>query len=203
MADSIELERGAKIGNFNFVRVNRLVMKSNSRLGYLNRIKGNIDVCLDKGACLDHKIIASGPNFYFEGKKRSHLSLGEGSHILNGYLNLTDSISIGKNTTIAGSGSEFWTHSFYLGTELSRVDGEISIGDNCYIGSRCIFMPGVKVSNNIIVGAGSSVAKSLTEKGTYVNQSLRHLPTQADDAIKKFGSPIGHIGGCKIYKKNI
>lgn len=83
------------------------------------------------------------------------------------------------------------------------MDGEIKIGDNCYIGSRCIFMPGVKVCNDVIVGAGSCVSKSLTKKGVYVNQPLRHLPIHADEAIKKFGAPIGHIGGCKIYKRNI
>lgn len=44
------------------------------------------------------------------------------------------------------------------------MDGEIKIGDNCYIGSRCIFMPGVKVCNDIIVGAGSCVSKSLTKR---------------------------------------
>ena len=176
-------------------------MKRGSKIGKLNRIKGNINVELDEYAFFDHKIVASGPSQYPQGKERSFLFLGKGTHVVRGLLNLTDSIYIDDNSTIAGSGSEFWTHSFYIGHELSRVDGGIHIGKNCYIGSQCIFMPGVKVADNITIGAGSCVAKSLNEKGTYVNQALRYIPVNADKAILKYGEPISQIGSCKIYRK--
>lgn len=201
MADKLSLDEDISIGHFNYISVHKLSMKKGARIGKLNRIKGNIDVELEEKAFLDHKIVASGPNKILTVKGRSKLQLGKGAHIVRGLFNLTDSIYIGNNSTVAGSGSEFWTHSFYIGKELSRVDGSIQIGDNCYIGSKCIFMPGVKVADNITIGAGSCVAKSLSEKGTYVNQPLRYIPIGADDAILKYGEPISSIGSCKIYKK--
>lgn len=201
LADELELEKGISIGNFNFISVHKLSMKKGAKIGKLNRIKGNINVELDEYAFIDHKIVASGPSQYPQGKERSFLFLGKGTHIVRGLLNLTDSIYIDDNSTIAGSGSEFWTHSFYIGRELSRVDGGIHIGKNCYIGSRCILMPGVKVADNITIGAGSCVSKSLNEKGTYVNQALRYIPVNADKAILKYGEPISQIGLCKIYRK--
>ena len=202
LADELILEDGVSIGHFNFINVHKLVMRKGSIIGKMNRIKGNIDVELEEKAFFDHKIIASGPKQVPKGKKRSLLHLGKRTHIVCGLLNLSDSIYIDDYSTIAGSGSEFWTHSFYIGKELSRVDGGIYIGKNCYIGSRCIFMPGIKVADNITIGAGSCVSKSLKEKGTYVNQALRYIPISADEAILKYGVPICQIGSCKIYRKD-
>lgn len=202
LADELILEDGVSIGHFNFINVHKLVMRKGSIIGRMNRIKGNIDVELEENAFFDHKIVASGPHQYPHEKKRSLLHIGKGTHVVSGLLNLTDSIYIDDNSTIAGSGSEFWTHSFYIGKELSRVDGGIYIGKNCYIGSRCIFMPGIRVADNITIGAGSCVSKSLKEKGTYVNQALRYIPVNADEAILKYGEPICKIGSCKIYRKD-
>ena len=50
-------------------------MKRGSKIGKLNRIKGNINVELDEYAFFDHKIVASGPAQYPQGKERSFLFL--------------------------------------------------------------------------------------------------------------------------------
>ena len=39
--------------------------------------------------------------------------------------------------------------------------GRIHIGKNCFVGCRCLFMPGVTVGDNCIIGAGSVVTKSV------------------------------------------
>jgi acetyltransferase-like isoleucine patch superfamily enzyme len=39
----------------------------------------------------------------------------------------------------------------------------IKVGDNCFIGTRVIIMPGVKIGNNCIVGAGSVVTKDVPD----------------------------------------
>ncbi len=38
------------------------------------------------------------------------------------------------------------------------VDRPISIGDNCWIGSNAVILPGVEIGDNVIVGAGAVVA---------------------------------------------
>ena len=39
----------------------------------------------------------------------------------------------------------------------------IKVGDNCFIGTRVIVMPGVKIGDNCIVGAGSIVTKDVPD----------------------------------------
>ncbi len=37
------------------------------------------------------------------------------------------------------------------------------VGENCFIGGRSVIMPGIKIANNCIVGAGSVVTKDVPE----------------------------------------
>jgi len=66
------------------------------------------------------------------------------------------------------------------GLHRIRIDGEIHIGKNVYIGSRCIFNPGIRVEDAIHVGAGSCVSKDLLEAGMYVAQPLRFIRNDID-----------------------
>ena len=39
----------------------------------------------------------------------------------------------------------------------------VSIGDNCWIGGNSVICPGVKIGNNVIIGAGSVVTKDIPD----------------------------------------
>lgn len=59
-------------------------------------------------------------------------------------------IHIGKNTRLTG------------GVVVLAHDASRSyIGDNCFIGVRAIIMPGIKIGNEVVVGAGSVVTKDV------------------------------------------
>jgi acetyltransferase-like isoleucine patch superfamily enzyme len=79
-------------------------------------------------------------------------------------------IQIGNNVTISTNVSLI-THDnsaikcFDNGTDFV---GKIVIGDNCFIGSGSIILPGVSIANNTIIGSGSVVTKSIEEIGTVV-----------------------------------
>jgi acetyltransferase-like isoleucine patch superfamily enzyme len=45
----------------------------------------------------------------------------------------------------------------------SMTKGEVIIGDNTFIGMRCIILPGVEIGKNVIVGAGSVVTKDVPD----------------------------------------
>jgi tetrahydrodipicolinate N-succinyltransferase len=45
-----------------------------------------------------------------------------------------------------------------------------------YIGARSLVSMGVRIANGAIVGAGTTVSKSLAEPGLYVSASTRRLP---------------------------
>lgn len=74
-------------------------------------------------------------------------------------------ISIGANTTISKD-VEFLTHDYSVSKAMIARRNyekggfflkEISVGENCFIGARTIILPGTKIGDNVIVGAGSVV----------------------------------------------
>lgn len=75
------------------------------------------------------------------------------------------------NDCLISSGVSFVTHDGSmnvlnnLGLFEQRMDKmrSIKVGDNCFIGTRVIIMPGVKIGNNCIVGAGSVVTKDVPD----------------------------------------
>lgn len=79
-------------------------------------------------------------------------------------------ISIGNNTTIAGS-VELVTHDNSISKvipEYSDLFGKITIGNNCFIGTRSVILYGCSIADNVIVAAGSVVSKSITQSRVIV-----------------------------------
>lgn len=74
-------------------------------------------------------------------------------------------VKIGDNVTIA-AGTALLTHdNSVIKCDLDATDyfGKIVIGNNCFIGVRCLLLPGVVLGERTIVGAGSVVTKSFPE----------------------------------------
>ena len=132
--------------------------------------------------------------------------LGKGTGVTsNNYFDLTNSISFGENCQVAGINSQFWTHGYMhadKGIDRIRIDGKIEIGNNVYIGSRCLFNPGVKVADAINIGANSVISKDLKKPGMYVNQTLRHIETDINQTRKKFKKVTTKGLIEEIYTKN-
>jgi len=176
LTPNIHLSEYSRIGHFNFIKCNEIILKPNSYVNHLNIVKGPFDLLLDIKAAIgnNNKIVRAPIGVSY---RKSKLTLGELSKLTScHYVDLTKSITFGKFSTLAGISSQIWTHGYVheeKGAGRIRVDGEINIGDNVYIGSSCVFNPGVKIADAISVGSGSVISKDLTEKGLYVNQSLR------------------------------
>ncbi len=79
-------------------------------------------------------------------------------------------IEIGNNTTVSFDVA-FVTHD--AGTRVLRnlatnekekqtvIYGKIVVGNNCFIGCRSTILPGVKIGDNVIIGAGSIVNRDI------------------------------------------
>jgi len=76
----------------------------------------------------------------------------------NHYFDIVGSFVLGKDSWIAGKGSQFWTHG------AGVYDRDISIGERCYIGSAVRFAPGSLIGNNTLVGLGSVVTKKFNNE---------------------------------------
>jgi UDP-3-O-[3-hydroxymyristoyl] glucosamine N-acyltransferase len=87
-------------------------------------------------------------------------------------------VSIGDYSIFVGANTQVWTHRYVherTGTGRFRVDGEIIIGNNVYIGSRCVFNLGVRIADGVTLGSNSTISKSITKLGLYVSHPLRYV----------------------------
>ncbi|MEA4967963.1 MAG: acyltransferase [Bacteroidaceae bacterium] len=88
-------------------------------------------------------------------------------------------IQIGNNVKIT-DGCTFITHDGGIEVirnlkSLSNADlfGTIRVGNNVFFGNRCIIMPNVEIGDNVIIGAGSVVTKSILPNSVVVGVPAR------------------------------
>ncbi len=197
------MKDNARIGHFNLIKVNNLTMDTNAYIVNYNSIKGPIDIKLaDTAAIGNRNKIYRAPFPITYGV--SILQLGLLSKITGNHrVDCTRSIIIGDYSTIAGHDSQLWTHAYYndkTGPGRFRVDGEIIIGHNVYIGSRSIINSGIKIVDQVVVGSNSCVSKSLLEPGSYVSQALRFIG-QTDDLRDRFKKIEGPLLCEEVYER--
>jgi acetyltransferase-like isoleucine patch superfamily enzyme len=205
LVDKLELNNFSSIGHFNFIKVTSLKMDKGSIIKNLNYFKGPIMVCLgDKSIIGRLNKFTRGFSSVTYGK--SSLTLGAGTGITySNFLDLTCSITFGNHSQVAGMGSQFWTHGYVHakeGVDRIIVYGDITIGNNVYIGTSCLFNPGVSVANAINIGGNSSISKDLKISGMYVNQPLRYIEMDMETTKAKLQKV--EIPGLldKVYSKN-
>ncbi len=86
-------------------------------------------------------------------------------------------IYIGANTLVA-AGSTILTHEHVKrSTDNPRMPYVINtyIGSNCFIGIKAIILPGVKIGDEVIVGAGTVVTKDIPSNSIVVGNPGRIL----------------------------
>lgn len=186
--DRLWLGRNTRIGRLNSIAGRRLVLRENAYIGHLNWISGTVSIGLGENAAIGHRNHINGGDVPGE-SRRAQLRLGTWSKITAGhFVNVGETITLGKYTTIAGYGCQLWTHGFvHMSEGLGRgeVRGRITIGDNVYIGSNSTLQPGITIASAVSVGAHASVAKSLLEPGVYVPQELRYFPRTPEERLAK------------------
>ncbi len=177
------VSESGSIGHFNLIKINNIALSKKSYIGHLNRLNGpfNLRLAITAGIGNFNNFVKAPLNV----KNRvSAIYLGKLSKITSRhYIDCMCNITILSYTTIAGIGSQMWTHGYYHYRGMHkrvRIDGEIKIGRYCYIGSGSIFNPGVSVCSSVNLGCNSTISKSISEEGFYVNQQLRKIDKEPD-----------------------
>ena len=65
-------------------------------------------------------------------------------------------------------GGNHGTRKGILMNQQPRINADIVIGDDVWLGANTIILSGVKISNGIIVAAGAVVTKDITEENVIV-----------------------------------
>ncbi len=97
------------------------------------------------------------------------------------YLNGIAGLTIGDRVTIA-HGAKIFTDSGPNTSPLLQRDfpitsGAVSIGDDVWIGANAIVLPGVKIGNHCVVGAGSVVKEDVPDRTVVVGVPAKAIRT--------------------------
>lgn len=157
--------RGHQIGarcriGCTYLDAKRIEMGDDCRIAHFNYIKGLSLLRMEDHARIGGRfnwITAAARHRSDADSGHGELHIGFGSNITGRhYLDVQRRVSIGRMTLMAGHGTTIWTHSV---DEIEQGDERgVTIGDNCYVGSHCIFVQGATLGDRVIVGAGSVIA---------------------------------------------
>lgn len=98
-----------------------------------------------------HAVIGKGTVVMHHAFVNAGAEVGE-NVILNTCCNIEHGVCIG--------------HQCHISTG-AMVNGDCNVGNNCFIGSQSVLTNGVSICNDVLVGAGSFVRKSILKPGVY------------------------------------
>jgi acetyltransferase-like isoleucine patch superfamily enzyme len=119
------------------------------------------------------------------------------------YMFKTAPITIGEHTMIASkviihtSTHDYNDHPMWL----KRIDRPVHIGKHVWIGTGSIILPGVKISDYAVVGAGSVVTANVPEGAIVVGNPARIIKWRNVEKIKTNNNPVPEYGVGNIVVK--
>lgn len=165
----------ASIDMFNILDIKKLTMESGSRI----RGFGNIFLSVHNVEFAPYARIG-GPRvglnlFRGTSNKKTYpeatFRLGPCSIVeLFHYFDLCANIEFGANVVVGGIRSAFFTHTLY-----KPAFQPITIMDNVYIGSNCLFQMNTSIPSQCVVGMGAVVVKEIDEENSLVGGSPAHV----------------------------
>lgn len=103
-------------------------------------------------------------------------------------INCVNQITIGKNTKIAPNVCiNDHDHNYKKNTADHLIRGEVTIGENVWIGSNVVILRDTHIGDNVVVAAGSVVKGIVPSNTIYMNRKeteLRPLQNQYSKLLK-------------------
>ena len=95
----------------------------------------------------------------------TRLSVGDRSQLgsnarLNGDITIGKDVVMGPDVVMMATSHEFNSLDIPINQQGAKPDEPIVIGDDCWIGTRVIILPGVHIGNKCVVAAGAVVTHS-------------------------------------------
>lgn len=104
------------------------------------------------------------------------LKIGENNFFNNNCsINCLSNISIGSDCQF-GEGVKMYDHNHNHSDNTKHINqqgytyGSITIGNNCWFGSNVIILKGVEIGDNVIIGAGCVIYKSVPANSVVINK---------------------------------
>jgi acetyltransferase-like isoleucine patch superfamily enzyme len=193
-----DIHPSARIG-FSVIGAKRVTLGSGARIGHLTVIKGLDQLSLGDHARVGNLNWITGFRrddrrmFGHQADRDPSLRIGDHSAITSRHiLDCTDTITVGRFTTIAGYRSVLLTHSIDL-VENRQSSLPIRIGNYCFIGTSCTMLGGASLPDHSVLGANSLLNKkhesSYKLYGGVPAKVLQELPAD----LKYFSRETGFV----------
>ncbi len=105
-------------------------------------------------------------------------------------------IEIGNHTKIT-AGCTFINHdgAMYVIRSMekyadARNFGRIKIGENCFVGNNCTFLPGAKMGNNCVLGTGSVLNSAMPDNSVYAGVPAKFICTLEEYGDKALANNV-------------
>jgi len=157
-----------------------------SRLGDDTHIRGN-NIKFGK-----HLFNSSGLKIGGGGRQHpnANFEIGDRCTIHNNFINVCEPVKIGNDVGLSPE-TAILTHGYWLSVleGFPATFAGVNIGDGVIVGYRSLIMMGVSIVDYSVIGANSTVTKSITEKGVYAGSPARFIkkinPLSEEEKIKK------------------
>jgi acetyltransferase-like isoleucine patch superfamily enzyme len=150
---NVELGEGAKIGHLSIVKgLTTLRLGRFAHLGNLNWVTGFPER-------------SSSQHFANCPYRKPELVICDHASITHRHLiDCTDSVLIGAFSTLAGWGSQIFTHAIDF-EECRQTSAPVRIGEYCFVGTRAVLLKGVNLPTRSVLAAGSVLATPMNQAG--------------------------------------
>jgi len=172
-ARSIDIGHEVSFGNNISVSV-----KGDFSIGDYSRLGNNVNIRGNNVKFGKHLFHSQGLQIGGGGRQHpdANFEIGDRCTIHNNFINVCEPIKIGDDVGLSQDVAII-THGYWLST-LEGYPAEfagVSIGDGVIVGYRTIILMGVEIGENCVVGANSTVTRSIMEKGIYGGTPAKFL----------------------------
>lgn len=173
VADSIEIGENVSFGTNITVR-----LKGQFSIGAFSRLGSNTEILGNNVSFGEHLFNSSGLKIGGGGRQHpnANFAIGNRCTIHNNFINVCEPVEIGDDVGLSPDVS-ILTHGYWL----SVLDGfpasfsGVKIGSGTIVGYRSLIMMGVEIIDNCVIGAQSTVTKSINKKGVYAGSPAKFI----------------------------
>lgn len=123
-----------------------------------------------RGFLVKKIIVECGENINIQNKAifSTKIKLGNNSGIgkrcnISAYTSIGDDVMMGEDVIIYTRNHSTYMTDIPMNKQGFKKFQDVIIGNDVWIGSRVIILPGVKIGNGVIIGAGSVVTKNVPD----------------------------------------
>lgn len=86
--------------------------------------------------------------------------------VLNDFVTINPQCGVGHESELRSFTTMYWS---------VHIGGNTSIHEGCELGSKSCVLQGLKIADNVVLGAGAVAAKDINESGTYIGIPAKRL----------------------------